>query len=463
MKQHYKFLILGAGPTGLGAAYRLKELGIEDFLILESENHAGGLAASFTDTQGFVWDVGGHVHFSHYKYYDEALDKVLGKDAWLSHVRNSQIWLEDGFVPYPFQNNLHHLPALKKWRCLLGLLFAAFKKGKGQPQNFEAWIENSFGSGIADIFLFPYNKKVWAHPLSGIDTKWMGDRIAPVNFLSILKNTLLNRDASSWGPNSMFRFPKFGGTGAIWRAMASYIGESHVQMNSSVDRVDATRKTVLCGGKTLSYEALISSIPIQQLVSISDGVSVETKDSAKKLKHSSTHLVGLGLEGSPPEFIKKIGWMYFPDQNIPYYRATILSNHSPHCVPNSERMWSLLLEISESDHWNNGLQDVMQKTENALRRTNFIQSQTRILSRWYKKIFYGYPTPHLGRDEILNRVQPELERHHIYSRGRFGGWKYEAGNQDHSFMQGVEVVNRLVKSEPEVTYPTPHIANQRQK
>ena len=66
-----KIIILGAGPTGLGAAYRLKELGHENFAMYDRLGHIGGLASSYTDDAGFTWDVGGHVMFSHYKYYDK--------------------------------------------------------------------------------------------------------------------------------------------------------------------------------------------------------------------------------------------------------------------------------------------------------------------------------------------------------------------------------------------------------
>lgn len=62
-----------------------------------------------------------------------------------------------------------------------------------------------------------------------------------------------------------------------------------------------------------------------------------------------------------------------------------------------------------------------------------------------------YPVPTLERDAALRIIQPWLEAHGIYSRGRFGAWKYEVGNMDHSFMQGVEVVERILESKPERT------------
>ncbi len=65
-----RIVIIGCGPTALGASLRLKELGIlrqdVQVLILEKSDAPGGLSRSFRDKQGFLWDLGGHVVFSHY-------------------------------------------------------------------------------------------------------------------------------------------------------------------------------------------------------------------------------------------------------------------------------------------------------------------------------------------------------------------------------------------------------------
>ena len=99
-----KYLIIGAGPTGLGAALRLKELGEQNFIVLEANDYAGGLSASFKDGNGFTWDIGGHVLFSHYPYFDEILDDVMGSD-FFQHRRIARIRSFNTWVPYPFQNN----------------------------------------------------------------------------------------------------------------------------------------------------------------------------------------------------------------------------------------------------------------------------------------------------------------------------------------------------------------------
>ena len=53
-----KIVVIGSGPCGLGAAWRLQELGHEDFTVLEAAPVAGGLSITATDENGFLWDMG---------------------------------------------------------------------------------------------------------------------------------------------------------------------------------------------------------------------------------------------------------------------------------------------------------------------------------------------------------------------------------------------------------------------
>src|SRR5512140_804070 len=93
-----RILVLGAGPAGLGAATRLEQLGHRDYIIVDSARSVGGLASSVVDPKGFTWDLGGHVQFSHYHYYDDVLDRALS-DQWLWHDRESWVWIDDRYVP----------------------------------------------------------------------------------------------------------------------------------------------------------------------------------------------------------------------------------------------------------------------------------------------------------------------------------------------------------------------------
>ena len=107
-----RIVIIGAGPTGLGAGYRLRELGYRDFLILEARDRVGGLASSETSPNGFTYDIGGHVLFSHYEYFDRLFDKLMG-DEYQELRREAWIWMCDRFLPYPFQNNIRYLPRVR--------------------------------------------------------------------------------------------------------------------------------------------------------------------------------------------------------------------------------------------------------------------------------------------------------------------------------------------------------------
>jgi hypothetical protein len=190
----------------------------------------------------------------------------------------------------------------------------------------------------------------------------MGERVPQVKFWPIFKNTILKIATVNWGPNNMFRFPKTGATGQIWRKMAESMGEGTIQLKRPVKRIDINSKIVSVHDEDIKYDYLISSLPLPQLAAMSTGLPDDLKRKASELKYSSSHIVGIGLKGRPPASIKDIGWMYFPDPEIPYYRATILSNYSPHCVPPGEH-WSLLLEVSESEYWNKGLDSVVENVE----------------------------------------------------------------------------------------------------
>jgi protoporphyrinogen oxidase len=457
---HHKYIIIGAGPTGLGAAYRLKELGVEDFTILEKESTAGGLSTSFVDDMGFTWDIGGHVQFSHYKYFDDLMMKALGEDGWLNHQRESWVWIKDRFVPYPFQNNIRCLPKDDVWACLQGIIKEYKSSSYPKPANFHEWIIATLGQGIADVFMLPYNFKVWAFPPAMMSYTWIGERVAITDLERVSKNILYDIEDVSWGPNSTFQFPKYGGTGAIWLSVAKLVGHDKFRFGSHVTTIDEKTKTITCAdGSTHTYDKLINTMPLDKLVHLFAHGNDAHKDVVKHLKHSTTHIIGVGLKGKPKESLATKCWMYFPEADCPFYRVTVFSNYSPNNVPDINQHWSLMAEVSESECKPVNHETVVEETIQGMLNTKLIESRDDIISVWYKSLDYGYPTPSLDRDKAINKVIPELDKLDIYSRGRFGGWKYEVSNQDHSLMQGVELVNKLELGINEITFPFPATAN----
>ncbi len=116
-----RVVILGAGPCGLACADELKRLG---HLLLEAASVPGGLGSSVVDPAGFTWDLGGHVVFSHFGEFDRLLAELFTAGELLHHDRSSYIRFRDRWVPCPFQQHLHHLPAEDAEACVHDLLLA---------------------------------------------------------------------------------------------------------------------------------------------------------------------------------------------------------------------------------------------------------------------------------------------------------------------------------------------------
>jgi protoporphyrinogen oxidase len=446
-----RIIIIGAGPTGLGAGYRLKELGYTNFAIYDRLPEIGGLASSFKDSAGFTWDIGGHVMFSHYKYYDEVFDKLMGRDFQMN-MRECWVRMFDNWVPYPFQNNIRHLPRHVTYECLAGLVEARHKRDYKQTNNFEEFIDAVFGDGIAKYFMKPYNFKVWAHPPKMMNKEWIGERVAVLDVNRAIKNVVMQSDDFGWGPNNQFKFPLFGGTGEFYRRFAKPL-EGHVFLQKPVDFINLLKKEIrFADGEVQQYDELISTTPLDKLCNdmLNGEVPRAIKKQAASLRHSGGYMVGIGIKQKCPS---TKSWMYFPESNCPFYRVTYLSNYSPNMTPDNETHYSLLCETSYSEFKPVDGSRIVEETIQGLINAGLISDSDRhdIVDTWLFDAKYSYPTPTVERDAILGEVIPYLEHHHIYSRGRFGMWKYEVSNTDHSLMQGVELVNRLLLDERETT------------
>ena len=532
---HVDILIVGAGPTGLGAAARLSQSGHSDWRLVEARDGPGGLAYTTTTPEGFMFDTGGHVIFSHYSFFDELIDAAVGGNGpehWNSRQRVSHVLCRGVWVPYPFQKNLSFLPLEDQEKCLLGAIDASVKAAASsstKPVNFDEWILRVMGEGIANIFMRPYNFKVWACPPSAMQCGWLGERVATVNAKELVSDVLHNRAADRWGPNASFRFPTRGGTGKIWKDVAAKCcgPQQHQQYDTKVVGVDTNKKEVTMEGKrgeqsVLTYNKLLTTMPLDQFLQLCDkevkdatvdtwnttttkmngGEAAASKDTTHDaaaatpsvgLVHSSSHIIGLGIRGTHEHGDKC--WQYFPDDDCPFYRCTVFTNysndHAPEesvCLPTIIRgngtvpadatpktgpYFSLMLEVSESQEYKpvdaalimleGGLNvsKVVLDTIQGCVNTGMMKATDEVVSIHYERLEYGYPTPSLGRDSALDVALPLLKKKSIWSRGRFGAWKYEVANQDHSCMQGVEAVDNMLTGSLETTVNYPGIVNKR--
>jgi len=154
--------------------------------------------------------------------------------------------------------------------------------------------------------LTPYNRKVWGYDPSEMNVEWMGERVATVDVESVIDNVITGDDDLGWGPNSTFRFPYKGGTGAIWEGLYKLINPKNVRLNSSVVEVDTVSKNVvLADGEKISYDYIISTMALDNMCKMIKGPEFTAfPEYAPKFKYSSTNVVGLGIEGHCPKRLR---------------------------------------------------------------------------------------------------------------------------------------------------------------
>ena len=464
-----KVAILGAGPTGIGAAWRLSQhissndnrdsgpCDCHPFLLIDESTVPGGRAASITTAEGFTFDYGGHVLFPHLEYTEfiELLDRVIPEWHWSTPVRG--VWLANRFIPTPVQRNIHRLPLRVLAECLWGLLRRLPAEPNEAEPSLQQYLEGQFGEPLTRHVLAPLNRKMWAHDPQVLGSAWSSHRsgskeknIPDVRVFAAIRNLLLNRDDAGWTESTTVRYPLKGGVGAIWDRVFAMLPASCRRLGSRVTQLDAGMKKLwFSDGSTIHYERLVSSIPLDHLLGMIRD-RPELRSRSTEFRAAKVQLFGFGLSGAIPEVLRNVHAVNIPDPKVPFWRVNFPSNFSPGNVPDSENTWSILCESSLSRELDARYEP--DQIEAALRQIGFLRPSNKVISVFTSELEHGYPVPFAGRDKLLDQVQRQLEGLEIYSRGRFGGWRYEVSNQDHAFMQGVEVADRLRDGKAETTY-----------
>ncbi|KAI6185334.1 Amino-oxidase domain-containing protein [Aphelenchoides besseyi] len=442
-----EFVILGCGPTALGALQRFNELKKENYisshsrvLIIEKESEPGGLARSIVDKNGFVWDLGVHVTGnSRFPAFVEMLKETIPKWnkikrcikvqcgivlADISHVASDPN--QTFYIPYPVQNSIHHFPPELRNKCLRELAELEANSSTAKVnENFGEFTRRQFGSTLQSIFIRPYNEKVWTVPMEEMCSTWAEGRVPKINFEQLQRTSETPLEDRT--DISAFRYPANSkGMGELWQRFASKFSDSFFMFNSEVV---GNRSRQQDGQETaIVLELLLSTIPILELNRICGLFS------DLKLQFSTVLLVGVGLHKPQNKLASELSWAYYPRSEIVFYRCTVISNFSNSLTPDPDKFWSVLCEIGRRP---------TDEREPNLKRVQLIESEEQVHSTWFNLIPYGYPIPSLTRDSELEKFNEKLEEHQIFSRGRFGGWKYELSNQDYCFEMGRQVVAHL--------------------
>ncbi|MGA8532786.1 MAG: NAD(P)-binding protein [Candidatus Tumulicola sp.] len=475
MQSSVDVLIIGAGPCGLGVAWRIGQLRRSgatqaSFLVVDAGKHVGGSAASVTTEEGFTFDYGGHILYPHEKYETFATLLTELVTDWHDSTPVRGVWMDGRLIPYPVQQNIHRLTSTKMLVSLAGLFQTGFARaihgnGCAMGADLHGYLRARFGAGLTNTVLGPLNRKMWATELRSIDNCWTAQRsgsstqnVAGSDIRKILRSMITRRDNVGWAKTARVRYPLRGGSGLIWSNLAKRLGPDSLLLDSRVIEIDAPRRIArLANGHRVRYRSMVSTMPLDALMRAL-GSRYASSPLLPKLVYAQAYFVGFGLGGEQPPVLRDVHSFHIPQNDIPCWRVNVPSNFSPGNVPSRDH-WSLMCEISRPRGDRFDLEAASDTIGRRLLALGLLPRRAHIVSRWQAQMRHGYPVPFLGRDAVLEQVQAELHEVGILSRGRFGGWKYEVSNQDHTFMQGVEAADYLLLDRPELTYPFPEKIN----
>jgi len=423
-------VILGAGLCGLSAAYHLQKKGA-DFIVIERESRAGGLART-ESCDGFSFDHSIHILYTRDAFVtrllcDELLAGNIGRQARQSFCHSEGVYTE-----YPYQTNQYGLSTETIIDNLLGL-FAARAVAQDAPLHFEDWIYRTFGSGIADRFMIPYNRQQWAWDLKDMDYDWIANRVPMPELRDVLLGAL-RPPTQKHGLNQEFWYPLEGGIEALPRAFARSIAPENLITKSCVTSVDSVGRVVTLGnGEQVRFERLISTLPLPVLVRLlGAAVPGEIVQRAASLKHNMVHTVNVGFELDGTDSRNGMHWAYYPEEDLIFHRASFPGAFSSWMTP--PNCGSVQVEISESVHRPLDRPTLVQRALDDLRRVGIIRDRNKVLTTGVVTLDPAYIIYDLKHRENTRVVLDYLSDCGIDSRGRFGEWEYF--NMDDAILSG---------------------------
>jgi protoporphyrinogen oxidase len=323
--------ILGGGLSGLSLARLLHERG-EKVIVLEAEPHYGGLCRSRKD-KGFTFDTGGsHIIFSRDTEVLSFMRRMIDRNEQRNN-RNTKIFYKDRFVKYPFENGLYELPEEDRFSCINGFIKTLISVEKGEvprPENFREWIYYTFGPGIAECYMVPYNEKIWKYPTEKMSLHWVDGRIPRPPVEDIIKSAI-GIGTEGYTHQAVFSYPLHGGI----ENLVTSIAEPVLPFIRTGFRVTSLRKGaqtwhISNGTETVTADRVICTIPVQHLIPCLYGVPDEVRAACRALVYNSLICVNIGIRGPLPA----ISWMYIPDKDLgKTNRLSFPSNFSAHTAP----------------------------------------------------------------------------------------------------------------------------------
>ncbi len=400
----FDYVILGAGPSGLTFAHRLLDEGETSFIVIEAEEEAGGLCRS-AEVDGAPLDIGGG-HFLDVKNarVTDFLFRFLSEDQWNRYSRITRIRIA-GFddIDYPFESHIYQLSDDEQTAVLDSIAEAGCVTGAPEPSRFSDWISWKLGDRIAEIYMLPYNRKIWSVDLDDLGAYWL-HKLPDVSYEQTLQSCREKKPAGTVPAHEAFLYPRAFGYGEVWRRMGDQLGENFCP-GTKVTSVDVEAGVV---NDKFRGKRIINTIPwpLWRKLATLPGDVAEAVD---RLRHTSVDVDYVGRNETSDAH-----WIYIPDEDVPHHRLLCRNNF----IAGARGGWT---------------------------ETNSARSGPP--GEWRHHNTFAYPLNTIGKPREIELVLTWARSQEIYGLGRWGEWEYM--NSDVAVAHALDLAGELLSREQE--------------
>lgn len=444
-------VIIGAGPTGLTAAYQLDKVG-KQTVILEKGKTVGGIART-ENYKGYGIDIGGHRFYTKVAEVEAMWHEVLGDD-FLRRDRLSRIYYNQKFFYYPirFFDALAKLGAVESVRVGLSYLWTRLRPYP-EEENFEQWVSNRFGRRLYQIFFKTYTEKVWGIPCTQIKAEWAAQRIKGLSLTTAVKNALFNSESKAVKTLiNAFYYPRRG-PGMLWTRVKELLETNghRVLLETEVREIQLQEQRVKQvvastpgGPVTASGDNFISSMPLSELIlKMKPSPPADVVEAARRLTYRDFLTVALIVNQKE---LFPDNWIYVHSPEVRVGRIQNFKNWSPDMIPDSQSETTCIgLEYfcnEDDDLWQMTESELVGLGRRELARLGLVAEEDVIdgVVFYQPKAYPVYMGEYKAYLETLKAYLDSITN--LQSAGRNGLHMYN--NQDHSMLTAMLAVRNIL-------------------